>query len=226
MYKPWADLLTANCELYSVQLPGRDSLTSEEPISDIKPLVERLFTAISPFLNIPYVFIGHSLGAIVSYSLINKLRLAGHKEPLLFIPSARHGPKLPERNKQLHNLSDSEIIQNLKRYDGLPDGLLDSPEMASIYLPRIRADFSVTENYRFQNELPFDCPILAIGGDRDKAVNINELTAWGAHTTTQFSCKQFSGGHFFIFEQQSRVVSYIMDEVNLLLELNRTDVFV
>jgi surfactin synthase thioesterase subunit len=65
------------------------------------------------------------------------------------------------------------------------------------------------ETYRYHEEAPLDCPILALGGTEDKTVPLSDLAAWREHTTSSFSQRSFPGDHFFLSQSQRGVVPLI-----------------
>jgi surfactin synthase thioesterase subunit len=78
-----------------------------------------------------------------------------------------------------------------------------------MYLPLLRADFSIDETYIYYEDNPLDCPISAFGGSEDKEANWQELEAWRQHTLDSFNFQMFEGDHFFIKSSQSRVLDSI-----------------
>ncbi|MGO8777296.1 MAG: thioesterase II family protein [Terracidiphilus sp.] len=59
----WRGRLPGVCP---VLLPGRESRTAEAPFERMAPLVQALAAAIAPYLDRPFAFFGHSMGAAVA----------------------------------------------------------------------------------------------------------------------------------------------------------------
>jgi surfactin synthase thioesterase subunit len=91
--------------------------------------------------------------------------------------------------------------------------VLQSPELRQTFLPQIHADFALSENYRFRDEQPLDCPIVAFAGVTEDDLEESELNAWSAHTGRGFRSRRFPGDHFFIRESQALVVEALGQEV-------------
>lgn len=65
----WVNAIPANVELVAVQPPGRAERMSEPAHVSMAPLVEEIFRALQPFLELPFVLFGHSLGSWVAFEL-------------------------------------------------------------------------------------------------------------------------------------------------------------
>ena len=69
LYRQWAPALSSTSELAFLHFPGREQRISEDPVRDLSCLVVSIVTAISPYLDLPFVFFGHSFGALVAFGL-------------------------------------------------------------------------------------------------------------------------------------------------------------
>src|SRR3546814_4467064 len=65
-YFAWAGALEA-VDVLAVQPPGREGRLAEPLIADMTTLLDRLVAAIEPQLDRPFVFFGHSMGALVAF---------------------------------------------------------------------------------------------------------------------------------------------------------------
>jgi len=188
-------------ELSILQLPGREALFGAPMYQSMKPLVDALMPIITPQTDMPYAFFGHSLGAHVAFELARALRNRNASSPRGFLVSATRAPHLASRRIQLHNLPTPRLIDELRRYGGTPEAVLQNQELMDIFLPPLRADLTIFETYSFTPDVPFDFPIEAFGGRTDHRTDPDELEAWREHTTGRFSVKIFDGGHFYLLEQ-------------------------
>ena len=127
----------------ALQLPGHESRMAEELVSDLNLLIDKLAAAIIPYLDKPYIFFGHSLGALISFELTHRLNKMNVPLPKYFIVSGRAAPHTPSKNGIIHNLPNHEFIAKLKEYNGLPEIILHNEELLDLFLPIIRADFQV-----------------------------------------------------------------------------------
>jgi medium-chain acyl-[acyl-carrier-protein] hydrolase len=177
-------------------------------------LVHGTVEAMTPCLDKPYVIFGHSFGALSGFETIRELRRRGLRQPSLFIPAGRRGPQLKKKKPPISALPEEEFIEELRKDYGDHIGhVLQSPELRETFLPQIRADFALSEAYRFQAGQPLDCPIVAFAGVTEDDLEAHELNAWSAHTSRRFHSRRFPGDHFFIRESQALVIEAIAQEV-------------
>ena len=59
------------------------------------------------------------------------------------------------------------FVEELRRLGGAPAKVLDSAELLQLMLPLLRADFAVTQAYKYSEGPPLGCPLTAIGGLED-----------------------------------------------------------
>lgn len=198
VFHSWATALRSDIELNAVQLPGRENRLVDPPFIRLAPLVEALAQILPSYLDRPYVFFGHSMGALIGFELARRFRKQGSPGPACLIVSGHRAPHLPDRRPPIHHLPDVRFIEELRRLNGTPEEVLQHEELRDLLLPVLRADFAVCETYLFAPEQPLDCPIFVIGGEQDPEVSQDELAAWQLHTWSAFSLHMIPGDHFFL----------------------------
>lgn len=199
-YQPWTTALPPQIEVCIVELPGHGRRWAEPPITQLAPLIESLQIAMQPWLDKPFLFFGHSLGALIAFELARSLQNHYNLLPDLFWVSAARAPHLPASNPPLHLLPKADFMAELRRYSGTPEAVLANAELMALLLPMLRADFRLLETYRYQEQGPLSCPITACWGESDTIVSPEEVKAWGIHTNHAFSLEKISGDHFFIHQ--------------------------
>ncbi len=216
IFRRWPMELPESVEVWAVQLPGRGSRIKDPPYTQMQPLIRDLIEAIMPYLNQPYAIFGHSLGGLIGFELARQLR--HQSKPLWLGVSAVNAPQLPDPNPQLHLIPEAELVATLKSYGGIPEGILDDPEMRQLFLPVIRSDFEVFETYTFQAGPVLACPISAFGGIKDVRIpDPTTLEAWQVQTTQSFKSHSFPGGHFFIQTHQSELLKALTQDLMPIL---------
>jgi len=216
-YRTWTKGLPPDLELCAVQLPGRESRLREEPYTRLMPLVEALSGIIETFLDTPFAFFGHSMGALISFELTRQLRRENKNSPIHLFVSGRRAPQIESHDLPKHNLPKSEFIKELGDYNGTPELILQEPELLDIFLPCLRADFSIIETYIHEYEEPIDCPITAFGGIHDSKTKFEDLAAWRANTNLEFRLKMFPGDHFYLKNARKLLLQEIAQDLEMSL---------
>jgi medium-chain acyl-[acyl-carrier-protein] hydrolase len=220
-FTSWVDEMPADIgaktELWTVNLPGRESMRVPPRYTRMSPITQALTDAIASYLAVPFVFFGHSMGALISYELACELRARGMTGPLHIIVSAHRAPHLPDRHPMVHQLPDSEIVAKVRWLGGTPEEVLRSSEIMELFLPVLRADFTVCETYVYQEREPLDCPITAFGGNDDPQVSRADLAAWRACTRKPFVLHMFPGDHFFLQSCESLVLNVLGQDLRQVL---------
>lgn len=210
VFRTWVPGLSNNIEFCPIRLPGRETRIREPLFTRLTPLVETLANALSGFLDKPFAFYGHSMGALVAFETARHLRCIGQPMPQHLLVSARRAPQIPDPDSPMHLLSDSAFIKEMqRRYDGIPAAILQTPELLDLFLPVLKADFSVIETYQYTVEAPLDCPIAVFGGTQDHVLRAGDLEGWQAQTNQAFTLQKFVGGHFFIQSQQAAFIAAV-----------------
>jgi len=219
-YRTWPQQLPADIELCAVQLPGRENRIRETPFRDAQALSQALLTALLPYLDKPFALFGHSMGALLAYEVAQQVRQAGQLPRYLFV-SGRRAPWLPDDDTMLHTLPTDEafLVELQRRYHNLPEVLFTEPELRDLFVPLLRADFTLVERYHCPGPLPLPCPLVAFGGADDARVPQAALWAWHAATQAAFALHLFPGGHFYLNEQSAplltTIVSYVTEAAQL-----------
>ena len=212
----WPAELPGNIETWIVHYPGRGSRHNELPVKQIITLTERLFQAIQPLLDKPFAFFGHSLGGLVAFGLTRNLHRQNLPQPQMLFISACGAPGIPDPHPPIHALPDAEFPQALQDLNGIPAEIFNLPELMELLLPALRADFEAIESYRYtSNELPLNCPIIALGGLYDPRVSRERLDGWTLQTNAGFKSHYFPGDHFFINTAREAVIAFIATELTL-----------
>lgn len=224
VYYPWADLLPSSIELCALQYPGRGTRLVEPLAHALDDLVASAAQALRPYLDKPFAFFGHSLGALVSYELARALESGAANgapaslQPLRLFVSGHAAPSIPDPYPRIHHLPQAEFIQKIRELNGTPPEILEHPELMEILLPVLRADFEVCETYTWQPGRRLSCPISACGGIADPYVGRQQLQDWSALTSGSFSLRLFPGDHFYLNTRRYELLQVIVRD--LLPHLN------
>ena len=203
-FRSWVAGLAPAVEALPVQLPGRETRFLERPYDSIEPLLAGLLEGLRPYLDQPFAFFGHSLGALVSFELARRLALEQIGPQHLFV-SGYGAPHLPVQLAPMCHLEDAQFAATLRDLAMLPAAVWQHEELLSLLLPMLRADFAVYERYRFGEAAPLPCPITMLGGAADPLVSPEMLAAWGMHSLNPGQMYLLPGDHFYLNGQETAV---------------------
>jgi medium-chain acyl-[acyl-carrier-protein] hydrolase len=208
LYCPWVSALAPEIEVYPIQFPGRENRLREAPFRQFEALIQALTQMLQPYLDIPYAFFGHSMGALVSFELAHQLRRQGARLPEhLFLSAYRSPDTTPD--EPLHALPEPALIKKLLELEGTSQEILAHAELRQILLPLLRADFAVCESYQYIAREPLDRPITVLGGDQDKRVRQEALETWRVQTSAGFTLYMLPGNHLFVRSAQTAVLRIV-----------------
>jgi medium-chain acyl-[acyl-carrier-protein] hydrolase len=179
-------------------------------------VLESLASAFIPYTDKPFAFFGHSLGALLCFEFAHKLRTYYGQEPCHIFVSGRRAPHLPDTDRITYNLPASEFIDELRRLNGTPKEVLENPELMSLMMPALRADFEICQTYSYSEKAPLRCQITALGGLQDEDVSTEALQAWRDYTNGPFRMRVFAGDHFFLQTSESLLLQVVSQELRRL----------
>ncbi|QUQ67498.1 thioesterase II family protein [Kutzneria sp. CA-103260] len=207
-FSSWQRALGEDVAVNPAALPGHGRRVAEPLMNSISDLADGLLEPALRATAAPLALFGHSLGALVAFELAHRLTAAG-RPPVLLIVSGSPAPQSHPRTSQSYELSDEEFLDSVIALGGVSDGLLDFPDMRSFLLPILRADFAAAETYHCPPRPLLDIPFLVLGGNSDPSVHRSELDLWCDMTSGPSEVAVFDGGHFYLVDQLSEVLSKI-----------------
>lgn len=214
VYRNWPLSLPAQVELVALRYPGRESRLREKSFTSLRPMLDNIFTEITPYLDRPFAFFGHSLGGLIAFELTRMLRSKQAPIPKHLFISSRRAAHLPDRYPPLHTLNDDDFTQMVQqRYSGIPDIIMNDPDLLELFLPILKADFSVLETYQYTPDQPLDMPVSTFVGQHDPGTSLQDIMAWQDQTLRQISVQTFPGGHFYLQNQQDNLLQAISKDL-------------
>ena len=210
VYRAWVDSLPKDVELVSWLFPGRESRLRTPPFVSIRPLIKALSAEIAPLLDKPFAFFGHSLGGLLAFELVRELRRQNSPLPVHLFISSRRAAHLPDPRSPISGLPDDEFADEIqKRYNGIPSVIQQDPELMNLFLPILKADFSVFESYEYADEPALDIPLSIYKGSQDAVITQMEVEAWQIHSSRPMSVQVFPGDHFYLQSQRSALLNSV-----------------
>jgi len=215
MFSRWQGILPRWIEVRPLELPGRGPHAPGAPITSFTEAIEHLTSLIRPSIDVPIAFYGHSVGALLAFELARWCRRQQATVVGLFV-GARGAPHF-EVTCPLLELDDVQLIHALGGVnDAVPRTLLTA-ERVGPFLPTLRADLAINQSYRYIDDAPLDCKIVAFAGSRDGIVRPAAVRAWSAHTRAAFKYHEVDGGHLFVLTARDGLLNAIADELEVAL---------
>jgi surfactin synthase thioesterase subunit len=123
------------------------------------------------------------------------------------------GPRLLGDRRLFAALPDDEFIVEVGRLNGMPPEVLAEPDLVSMLLPALRADFELAETYRPLPGRRLSCPIAAYMGTTDPEIDHAGLMAWQDETAGEFTKRVFPGDHFYLKTDRASVLTAVRQDV-------------
>ncbi|MEV5144730.1 alpha/beta fold hydrolase [Streptomyces sp. NPDC052727] len=215
----WQKRLGARAEVIPVRLPRPEDVSPEGSGGNemsMAPVVAAIDHDIGPLLRRPFVFYGHSMGALVAYHLTRLLQSRGRSLPERLLIGAYPAPHLPHRLAGCAHLPDEDLLALLPPQPARHSLLLHrAPGLAAAAAARLRLHLGLCDSAALAAPSdpertghgspqrvsdPLRCPVDVFTGTSDPLVTDAEAAAWRYHTRTGCRVHRIPGGHFFTRE--------------------------
>lgn len=215
-FTAWKPFMPDGVELCAIQLPGRERRIRETPIASMVELVKSLSRSLEPLLSAtPFVFYGHSMGALVAYALAQHLAHNRGPNPLHIFLSAMYAPARMPADRIVNDLPDEDLMAELRRLNNTSRDVLEAENLLRLMLPTIRADFKLIETYDFRGLTLLTCPLSVFGGTEDRICR-SDLMYWRETTASTFRLRMLPGDHFFVRNAHDHLLPRMSRELELL----------
>jgi medium-chain acyl-[acyl-carrier-protein] hydrolase len=211
-FNGWRRYLPSKIGLVPLSLRGRDDHRAGSRL-DVRAYVDALLEDIEPLGDGPLALYGHSLGAVMAFELARALRRAGRRLPVILFVSGRRAPDRPLRDPMLCELPDAQLLRRVGLMGGTAARVLAKPAWSQRLLATLRGELEISDRYRYDDEPPLACPIIAFIGADDPAVPWSDWEAWRRHTSIRFAGYVLPGRHIFAPSEQRLVVSHVVDHL-------------
>jgi acyl transferase domain-containing protein/surfactin synthase thioesterase subunit len=234
IFRTWSGTLDKDIEVVAIEPPGRLGRIGERPVSDLNEFVDKLVLEMGGLLDRPFAFFGHCLGGLTMYETARRLIHSTNYRPChLFVSGARppdqiddSGPFEERLTQDLINLAEfrinvppfaqsDDIFSRIIRHFNIQatEQMLDNPELRSIMLPVIRAEFRMASNYEYESEPPWDIPITCFAALDDPYVSRRHALDWGHFTSTRLQVHIREGAHFAVVDDAAFIQRVINQEL-------------
>lgn len=211
-YEKWRGLLNPGVELCLFELAGRGTRSQEPLYQNLHEAVDDIYACMNERFNImetPFALFGYSMGSLIAYELAHKIKELLGQNPQHIFFAAKQPPDYTSNNKILHTLPMQELINELTAMGGTPSEVFQDPMLRDYYLPIIKSDLRITENYRYiQRESKLNCDITTIDGIYDHMLK-SPIEGWQKHSNLECYTYKLEGDHFFIHTHTNQLLNII-----------------
>jgi medium-chain acyl-[acyl-carrier-protein] hydrolase len=221
IFREWSDSLSNSFDIWSVEYPGRGVRRDVPSFKRISLLVDALLPELRVALTNSYAFFGHSMGALVAFEILRRLKNERAPPAICFFASGCRAPSIGSRRRRIFDLPEPEFIAELREIGGTPDAVLADDELMRLALPVLRADFEASENYSYEEGPKLDCPILVYSGLQDSSVLSEDLLEWKIESSDSTTIRMFPGAHFFLRSAKETVLRVLARDLLMQLQRNQ-----
>ncbi|KAB8029696.1 thioesterase II family protein [Fluviispira multicolorata] len=198
-YSGWAPYFAPGIEWEPLDYAGHFSRMNEHAYTTFEHAVQDLTDEmISRADGRPFAVFGHSMGGALAYEIAHLMVERQMAQNLLFIavssalPPHRRDPDM----LRYYELSDRDFIQHLVDTDGISSQLAELPELMSNYLPLIRKDYQLYQQYQPQTRPLLFTPLFALWGEQEEVHNL-KMPSWVDLSRVFVGSGIYPGGHFY-----------------------------
>ncbi|MCO7224352.1 thioesterase domain-containing protein [Pleionea sp. CnH1-48] len=214
IYTKWKKELGEEIQLIPLEYAGHGVRMSEKRHDRIEETVADMLLQISPVAREePYAIYGHSMGCVVVYELLKAIAELGLPAPKEVFLSGRNPPHR-EYKTSLHTLPEDEFLDEIKQIGGTPQDFFEIKELRNMFLPILRNDYKLVEEYKFQSPQHLTHANLSFFySDKDSMVELSSAYEWQDYTYGHFTLHRYRGGHFFIHDFYSDMCQKIRNKL-------------
>ncbi len=225
IFNSWHELLPSDIEVCAIQLPGREERGDEKPYDDVFELVSTLSKVMEPLLTTPCAFYAHSSGAGVALELARYLRKELDVHPTQFMVGGWRAPHLESPFKFLNAIAEDEVykeknIPNIKshlRSLEIPESVIENDAVFKEMLPALRADILLGKKYKYYEDEPLGCPLIAFAGENDTVFSEDQIKEWKRHTSSEFNFEVVKGSHLFCRDNKEELLEIVTEKLSELV---------
>ncbi|MCK6076576.1 thioesterase II family protein [Paenibacillus silvae] len=214
-YLDWLQPLTNMVELVPVFYKSRE-LTLGDLVQEIASII------LNQSIDETFAFIGHSFGSLVAFEVAIWLQDQGVSTPVLLILSGKR-PLIYSSKKQRHVLCDEDFYRDILSMGNFSNESRAEKMLLKLFLHRVRADFKMSETYRYPQDHIAEAEIIMLNGLDDPETNNDEMDKWDLLNRGNCEVYHFTGNHFFIFDHQTEIIDVIRNKLTKYLSLNETE---
>lgn len=209
VFGSWAERLGPRAGVYPVQLPGREGRIREPRFRALAGLLPRLDAELDFAFDRPFAFYGHSMGALIAHQLAHHRHARARTLPSVLLAAAFPGPLLAAPLADASRLGDDQLSDLLVEVGGMSETVRRYPAWTAAAIALLRDDLTLCHSPRPHPDRALPVPIHALTGADDPLVTSSDAAGWADHTTAGFTLDVLPGGHLFLRDPASTVLSTV-----------------
>ncbi|WP_299136674.1 thioesterase domain-containing protein [uncultured Tenacibaculum sp.] len=214
IYSKWNESLEEHIELCPIELAGRGSRIGERHYTSLNEVVNDIFNHISEdILSHDYAIFGHSLGAFLTYELIQKIISEGLPSPIHSFFSGRTPPGVKRRKKLFSTMNSLEFENAILDLGGTPPDFFKYPELKRIFIPLLRSDFALSETIVERKDIILLNNSVSVLIGEEEGITLENAVKWDEYTSKECTVHSIKGGHFFLLHEQEAVIKIINESL-------------
>ncbi len=205
-YVPFSKAFSTGIRRVAVQYPDTQRGRGDTAVPSIEAFADNIYRmlASAPAAEGPTAFFGHSMGALVAFEVARRFESQGDPISALFVSACGAPGRM--RDEYVSDLSDEEFAAFLVELSGADPEILSDRELVGMALPALRGYYDAIAGYSCAPGAALSCPIHAFAGADDGLARCDSVSAWSAHTTSEFTARVFDGDHFYFAGHLPEVV--------------------
>lgn len=206
----WKGHMQPDIEICPIQLKGRGRRFNEPCYESLEEAVQDIFEQVqAERKGDDYALFGHSMGSLLAYELYYQMSGAGAEKPVHIFFSGYKAPNRIRKKEKLHTLPNPIFKKKLVELGGTPEELINHEELFELFIPILKSDFKMVENYIYQERnSKIDCDITVLNGKED-SMSKEDVSDWKHHTSGHFTAYYFDGNHFFLHHHVEKITDII-----------------
>lgn len=210
-FKGWNKKI--NCNVLNVEYPGHWTRMNESLPNTFEELAEDIVETIQKKIQLPaeLCLFGHSLGAILAWSIIPTLQKKGYIVKYIFLSASQSPDFFPENN--IRNANTNIEKMKLIGYDMEAYSSDINEQFLKTFFPILDKDLQICKKFVSDNHY-IDIDAYVLYGKEDSFVDIDKMITWKKFVKL-IAVHDFSGQHLYLEEKSNR--DLITDLINRII---------
>lgn len=199
-----------NVDLKVFEYAGRGSRYQEKLATSVDEIAKDLYAKTVSYINKneQYVIYGHSMGALIAYTVCHKLEEHDLNNPLRLIVSGRKAPSVNDK-KKIADYPSKEFWKEVIEFGGIPKEMQKEKALLKFFEPILKADFKAVEEYEHQVIKPLTTSLDVMYAESELDHELDFLN-WQKETIQPLKIKSYKGDHFFIYEHAKEIANNLI----------------